>query len=320
MSGIVEEIVAIVGEANLKVNEPMKLHTTFKIGGVADYFVTPTSKEQLKNILALCKAKELNYYIVGNGSNLLVNDEGYRGVIIQLYDKFSGYELLETHKISGVEGITSNDVVDLEEVYVRVIAGTSMVKLGRELAENSLTGFEFGSGIPGSVGGAVVMNAGAYGGEIKDVIVSATVIDSEGNEIVLNADELELGYRTSIIAKKGYIVVEAVFKFKKGDREQIKNTVMELAGKRRDKQPLEYPSAGSTFKRPEGYFAGKLIEDAGMKGYQVGGARVSDKHAGFVVNVGKATAKDVIELTDTVVKKVYEQFGVKLELEIKRLG
>ncbi|MBQ4284417.1 MAG: UDP-N-acetylmuramate dehydrogenase [Lachnospira sp.] len=285
----------------------MKMHTTFKIGGPADYYVTPVNKEQLKRLIELFNEEKIAFYIIGNGSNLLVSDEGYRGAIIQLYDKFSGYEI-----------VSACD--DSDKVRVKALAGMSLIKLGRELAENSLTGFEFASGIPGSLGGAVVMNAGAYGGEIKDVIISATVLDRLGNEMLLTNDELELGYRTSVVAKKDLIVTEVELEFKKGDKEEIKKNMMELSRRRIDKQPLEYPSAGSTFKRPEGYFAGKLIEDAGLKGYAVGGAKVSDKHAGFVVNVGRATAKDVISLTDNVSEKVFEQFGVKLELEVKKLG
>lgn len=297
----------IVGDSNVRVNEPMKMHTTFKIGGPADYYVTPVNKEQLKRLIELFNEEKIAFYIIGNGSNLLVSDEGYRGAIIQLYDKFSGYEI-----------VSACD--DSDKVRVKALAGMSLIKLGRELAENSLTGFEFASGIPGSLGGAVVMNAGAYGGEIKDVIISATVLDRLGNEMLLTNDELELGYRTSVVAKKDLIVTEVELEFKKGDKEEIKKNMMELSRRRIDKQPLEYPSAGSTFKRPEGYFAGKLIEDAGLKGYAVGGAKVSDKHAGFVVNVGRATAKDVISLTDNVSEKVFEQFGVKLELEVKKLG
>ena len=299
----------IVGDSNVRVNEPMKMHTTFKIGGPADYYVTPVNKEQLKRLINLFNEREISFYIIGNGSNLLVSDEGYRGAVIQLYDKFSGYEIMD-----------NTDESSCDKVHVRVLAGMSLVKLGRELSENSLTGFEFASGIPGSLGGAVVMNAGAYGGEIKDVIVSATVLDRLGNEMTLYKDELELGYRTSAVAKKDLIVTEVELEFAKGDKDEIKKQIMELSAKRRDKQPLEYPSAGSTFKRPEGYFAGKLIEDAGLKGYAVGGAKVSDKHAGFVVNVGRATAKDVISLTDNVSEMVFEQFGVKLELEVKKLG
>ncbi len=320
MKDILLCIKEIVGESNVRVDEPMKMHTTFKIGGAADYFVTPTDKSQLKKLINLFNEENIDFYIIGNGSNLLVSDDGYRGAIIQLYDKFSGYELLLDNGSALGQELIGSDVMDAETVRVKVLSGMSLVKLGREMAESSLEGFEFASGIPGSIGGAVVMNAGAYGGEIKDVIVSATVLDRAGNEMILSKDELQLGYRTSAVAKNDWIVTEVELELKKGDKEQIKKVIMELAGKRRDKQPLEYPSAGSTFKRPEGYFAGKLIEDAGLKGFTVGGAKVSDKHSGFVINIGKATAKDVVELTNAVSDKVYEQFGVRLELEVKKLG
>jgi len=193
-------------------------------------------------------------------------------------------------------------------------------RLGSVCAEYSLTGFEFAAGIPGTVGGAVVMNAGAYGGELKDILVSATVMDAEGNIVTLSDDELELGYRTSIIQKKDYIVLEATFALRAGAQTEIRAKMQELAQKRRDKQPLEYPSAGSTFKRPQGYFAAKLIEDAGLKGYQVGGAQVSEKHAGFVINKDHATAADIIALTDAVHDKVLQEFGVELELEVRKIG
>lgn len=306
MDNILNSIKEIVGERNVKVNEPMKLHTTFKIGGPADYYVKPTDVIQLKRLTELFNNHSIPYYVIGNGSNLLVSDDGYRGAIIRIYDKFTGYEVLPDS--------------DDERTLVSVRAGMSLVKLGRELSELGLTGFEFASGIPGSIGGAVVMNAGAYGGEIKDVLVSAKVMDKDGNISELSKEELKLGYRTSIMDEKELIVVEVTLALKHGDKEQIRKTMVELSRRRIDKQPLEYPSAGSTFKRPEGYFAGKLIEDAGLKGLAVGGARVSDKHAGFVVNTGKATAADVIELTDKVAEAVYEQFNVKLNLEVRKVG
>lgn len=306
MDNILNSIKEIVGERNVKVNEPMKLHTTFKIGGPADYYVKPTDVIQLRKLTELFNNNSIPYYVIGNGSNLLVSDDGYRGAIIRIYDKFTGYEVLPES--------------DAERTLVSVRAGMSLIKLGRELSELGLTGFEFASGIPGSIGGAVVMNAGAYGGEIKDVLVSAKVMDRDGNISELSKEELKLGYRTSIMDEKELIVVEVTLALKHGDKEQIKKTMVELSRRRIDKQPLEYPSAGSTFKRPEGYFAGKLIEDAGLKGLAVGGAKVSDKHAGFVINTGKATAADVIELTDKVAKAVYEKFNVKLNLEVRRVG
>lgn len=331
----------IAGEENVLTDEPMKKHTTFKTGGPADYFVMPQTTEQLSELIKLVKNRNIPYYIIGKGSNLLVSDQGFRGVVIQLYDKFAEceflekYEFLESveksgdvcHKISyskkaGNESeeseISENESAKIQ--HIRVKAGLSLIKLGKIAADSGLTGFEFASGIPGTVGGAVVMNAGAYGGEMKDVLVSATIMDNDGNIRTHSAEELDLGYRTSIVARKGWIVLETVIALKNGDRDEIRKRMSELASKRIEKQPLEYPSAGSTFKRPEGHFAGKLIEDAGLKGAFVGGAKVSDKHAGFVINTGEATSKDIIDLTDMIIQKVNEMYGVKLELEVKKLG
>lgn len=312
---LLQRIKDIVGENNVLIDEPMKNHTTFMTGGPADYFVMPQSIEQIDGLIKLSKNSNISYYIIGKGSNLLVSDDGFRGIVIQLYDKFADCELI-------------TDMADLEAVgdrdagsrHIRVKAGMSLIKLGKIASDNGLTGFEFASGIPGTIGGAVVMNAGAYGGEMKDILVSATIMDNDGNIRTLSVSELELGYRTSIIARRGWIVLEAVIMLKNGDKTEIRKRMSELAAKRIEKQPLEYPSAGSTFKRPEGYFAGKLIEDAGLKGASVGGAVVSKKHAGFVVNTGGATSKDIIDLTDMIAKKVYELYGVKLELEVKKLG
>ncbi len=291
----------IVGEKNIKENEPMSNHTTFRIGGMADYFVIPETKEQIQKVLLFCKENKIPYYIIGNGSNLLVGDKGFRGVIVQI-DK------------------TFDEIIFVDETTVKAKAGVMLSKLASKIAEKSLTGFEFASGIPGTLGGAVYMNAGAYGGEIKDYIVSALVLD-ENNEIkTLTKDELELSYRSSIIQKKEYVVLEAVFRFEKGDKEAILAKMAQLNESRKEKQPLNYPSAGSTFKRPEGYFAGKLIMDAGLSGYNVGDAMVSNKHCGFVVNVGNATAKDVQTLMQNVDKIVYEKFGVHLEPEVRFLG
>ena len=291
----------IVGKENIKQNEPMSKHTTFRIGGEADYFVIPETKEQIQSVLLFCKENKMPYYIIGNGSNLLVGDKGFRGVIVQI-DK------------------TFDEIIFVDETTVKAQAGVMLSKLASKIAEKSLTGFEFASGIPGTLGGAVYMNAGAYGGEIKDCIVSALVLD-ENNEIkTLTKDELELSYRSSIIQKKDYVVLEAVFRFEKGDKDTILEKMAQLNEQRREKQPLNYPSAGSTFKRPEGYFAGKLIMDAGLSGYQIGGAAVSKKHCGFVVNVGDATANDVQTLMQNVDQIVYEKFGVHLEPEVRFLG
>lgn len=289
----------IDGKRVLK-DEPMKKHTTFRVGGNADYFVMPQNETEVKDVVALCKKTSMPYYILGNGSNLLVGDKGYRGVIIQIYKEM-------------------NDIqVDGDKVKAQ--AGALLSRIGNAALEAELTGFEFAAGIPGTVGGAVVMNAGAYGGEMKDIIVNATVLTQEGDIITLNKEELELGYRTSVITKKGYVVLEAEYQLQKGDREAIRARMDELKCQRVTKQPLEYPSAGSTFKRPEGYFAGKLIQDAGLRGFQVGGAEISEKHCGFVINKDQATAADIIELMRQVSEKVMQEFGVKLEPEVKTLG
>ncbi len=302
---IKEKLGEIVGEENVLIEEPMMLHTTFRIGGPADYYVTPDSPEQISLTILFCKQNNLPYYIIGNGSNLLVGDYGYRGVIIQVADHFNKvtFEKLEGGKYRVTSG-----------------AGILLSKLAATIARQGLTGFEYASGIPGTLGGAVAMNAGAYGGEIKDNIISATVISEDGVIRILTKEELELGYRTSIIQRKDYVVLEAVFEFFEGDPEQIKAKTEDLSTRRREKQPLEYASAGSTFKRPEGYFAGKLIMDSGLRGFKVGNVMVSDKHCGFVINTGGGTATEVVTLIDEVQRRVFEQFGVNLEPEVRLIG
>lgn len=295
-----EELKNIIPEERIKADEPMKLHTTFRIGGPAKYFVIPETKEEVKEIIACCKNADMPYYILGNGSNLLVSDKGYEGVVIQIFKNMNQITL-------DGDTITSQ-------------AGAILSSVANKALDAGLTGFEFAAGIPGTLGGACVMNAGAYGGEMKDVLVSVTVLTPEGDFLTIPKEELELGYRTSIIAKKNYIVLEAKIKLTKGEKEAIKARMDELKVQRTTKQPLEYPSAGSTFKRPVGYFAGKLIQDAGLRGFQVGGAQVSEKHCGFVINKDQATAADVAELMRQVSLKVKEQFGVELEAEVKRLG
>ena len=307
------ELQKIVNIENVRIKEPMSAHTTFRIGGATDYFVMPESVEQIRNIVRVCKSYKVPYYTIGNGSNLLVSDDGYRGVIIELQSRFHQFEFVH-------ENVDASAVDKNSQVYVRAQAGAMLGKIGNELAKYSLTGFEFATGIPGSIGGAVMMNAGAYGGEMKDVIISATVMDSDGKVIELDNKQLELGYRTSIIRDKGYIVLDTMMHFTVGSQQQIKSKIAELAVSRREKQPLEYPSAGSTFKRPIGHFAGKLISDAGLRGYTVGGAMVSMKHAGFVVNCNNATAADIIKLTDDVRAEVKKQYDVELELEVRKLG
>ena len=294
------QLINCIDKERVLVDEPMKQHTTFRVGGNADYFVMPQNAEEVKNIVALCKEADMPYYILGNGSNLLVGDKGYRGVIIQIYKEMNH--------------------IRIEDDKVFAQAGALLSRVGTATLEAELTGFEFAAGIPGTVGGAVVMNAGAYGGEMKDIIASATVLTQDGDIITINKEDLELGYRTSVIAKKGYVVLEAEYQLQKGDKEAIRARMDELKVQRVTKQPLEYPSAGSTFKRPEGYFAGKLIQDAGLRGFQVGGAEVSEKHCGFVINKDQATAADIQELMRQVSDKVMQEFGVKLEPEVKTLG
>ena len=280
--------------------ESMSRHTTFRIGGPADLFVVPKSVDEIAEVLKICREEKAPYFILGNGSNLLVSDAGYRGVIIQLDRN------MEEITVDGTE--------------IRAAAGALLSSIAVAARRASLAGFEFAGGIPGTLGGAVVMNAGAYGGEMKDVLKEVTVMTGDGEIRVIPASELEMGYRTSIIKKAGYLVLGATISLKEGNLEEIKALTRELSEKRTSKQPLEFPSAGSTFKRPEGYFAGKLIMDSGLRGYQIGGARVSDKHCGFVINAGDATAQDVVALMDHVTEVVREKYGVTLEPEVKFLG
>ena len=298
---IENKLIDCIGIENVKLEEPMEKHTTFRIGGPADYFLCPQTAEELKAVIHVCKETGIPYFILGNGSNLLVSDKGYRGAVIQIWKNMS-------------------EVSVEDETKIRAQAGAQLSKIASCSLEQSLEGFEFAAGIPGTLGGAVVMNAGAYGGELKDVLVEATVLDTEGNVRTLKNEELELGYRHSIVKEKNYIVLEAVIELRKGSADSIKAVMDDLKEKRVSKQPLDRPSAGSTFKRPEGHFAGKLIMDAGLRGFQVGGAQVSEKHCGFVVNAGGATAEDVLNLVKAVQKKVQDEFGILLETEIKFLG
>lgn len=288
------------GSDKVLLEEPMKRHTTFRIGGPADVFIVPESVDEVRRVLEICKEEKLPYFILGNGSNLLVSDKGYRGVVIQMDRNFGDVR---------VEGT---------EIYAS--AGALLSTIAVAARRESLTGFEFAGGIPGTLGGAVVMNAGAYGGELKDVLKKATVMDQDGNVFEIPVEDLEMGYRTSIVKTAGYIVLSAVLSLEKGNSEEIMALTRRLSEQRISKQPLEYPSAGSTFKRPEGYFAGKLIMDSGLRGYRVGGAQVSEKHCGFVINAGDATAEDVCALMQHVKETVYDKFGVTLEPEVKFLG
>ena len=287
----------LLGEERVLVNEPMSRHTTFRIGGPADYFLVPSTYEEIGAILKICKEEQVPYFILGNGSNLLVSDAGYRGVIIQLFRNMSEIT---------VEGNT-----------IRASAGALLSGIAAAAKNESLTGFEFAGGIPGTIGGAVVMNAGAYGGEMKDVLKEVTVMTKEGEILKIQAENLELGYRTSIVKKADYLVLEAVISLEKGDQEAIKARMRELTEQRVSKQPLEYPSAGSTFKRGNDFITAKLIDECGLKGHQIGGAQISEKHAGFIINKGNATAEDVIKLMEYTKEQVYNKFGKVIEDEIE---
>lgn len=291
---------AAVGAEQIFREEPMRNHTTFRIGGNAEVFAAPGTLEGIRGVLRICREQDIECQVIGNGSNLLVSDGGVRGVVLQIYRNYSD--------------------IRIEGNRMWVQAGALLSKAAAAAAEHSLTGLEFASGIPGTMGGAVTMNAGAYGGEMKDVLERVKVLDGEGNLLEFAAEELELGYRTSLIQKKEYVVVEAALVLAPAEQQKIYDRMEELKEARREKQPIEFPSAGSTFKRPEGYFAGKLIMDAGLRGYCVGDAQVSEKHCGFVINRGTASAADIMALVTHVQEEVFRQFGVHLEMEIKKLG
>lgn len=296
---IIEALRGFTNEENILLNEPMKNHTTFKIGGNADYIVMPETKEQAVNILSFLEQNNVSHFVIGNGSNLLVKDEGYRGVIVKLGQNFSS--------------VTTCDG------FIKADAGALLSKISNAALSASLTGFEELSGIPGSLGGAIFMNAGAYGKEIKDVLYDITYINKSGEVKTIKADEVKMEYRETFFSDNNFTVLGATLKLNNGDKEKITGRVREVTKLRTEKQPLNFPSAGSTFKRPVGYFAGKLIEDCGLKGYSVGGAKVSEKHAGFIINYDNASFKDVYDLTEDVKKIVKEKFDVELELEVKVL-
>lgn len=297
---ITQALTAVVGEANVFPDEPMSSHTTFRVGGPADLLLTPETIPQLQQVLRLLNEAQAPYYIIGNGSNLLVNDDGYRGVLIKIGEAFAQIDVSGNTLTAG--------------------AGALLSKVARAAYEAGLAGLEFAEGIPGSLGGAVTMNAGAYGGEMKAVVTQVTVIDSQGEQKEIPGDEMAFAYRTSRIQQEALICVSAQMTLTPADKAAILAKMDENRTARTTKQPLDRPSAGSTFKRPEGYFAGKLITDAGLKGYQVGGALVSEKHAGFVVTNGSATAADVLGVIHDVQRTVQERFGVHLEPEVRMLG
>lgn len=297
---VYEYIRANVPEEDILTEEPMSRHTTFRIGGEAACFIRISSEEQLRKLIPYFENVGIEYFVLGKGSNLLVGDKGYSGVILQISD--------------------ACQQIEAEGNRLQVQAGAALSKVALFAMERGLEGLEFAAGIPGTVGGGVVMNAGAYGGEMKQVVESVRVLSSEGEILTLDNDTMEFGYRTSIIRNRNFTVLSVTFRLREGNREEIRARIEDFQKRRMEKQPLNYPSAGSTFKRPEGYFAGKLIMDAGLRGFQIGDARVSDKHCGFVVNVGKATARDVTDVIEEVQEKVRERFGVSLEREVIYLG
>mgnify|MGYP001463912471 FL=1 len=293
------KLISILPKKDVLVDEYLKEHTYTRLGGKADFFVTPETYEQVQQVVKLANKEQVPFTLLGNGSNLIVKDGGIRGIVMNLH------QLNQIH----TDGTT-------------LVAGSGarIIDVSRKALEAELTGLEFACGIPGSVGGALYMNAGAYGGEIKDVLAHTLVVTKEGERLHLTADELDLSYRTSNIPEKGYIVLEATFQLQKGDYHTIRDVMDDLTFKRESKQPLEYPSCGSVFKRPPGYFAGKLIQDSGLQGTRVGGAEVSTKHAGFIVNKNNATAQEYIDLIHHVQKTVKEKFGVQLEREVRIIG
>lgn len=294
----------VVGSDRILKDEPMSAHTTFRIGGPADYFAVPSDAEALGKGIALCREEGVDYFIAGNGSNLLVGDGGYRGVIFHICH-------------------TMDDVVYEENddhLMVEAGAGVMLSGLARQVSSKGYTGFEYATGIPGTLGGGVTMNAGAYGGEISDSLLWAELMDETGAVLRLEKERLKLSYRHSVMMEQPLVVLKAAFRFAKGDGTAIAERVAELSRSRKEKQPLEFPSAGSTFKRPEGYFAGKLIQDCGLKGFRVGDAVVSEKHSGFVINAGQATAADVMALIRHVQQTVDEKFHVRIEPEVRMLG
>lgn len=284
----------------VRYDEPLKNHTTFKIGGNCIALIEPREVSDIVETIKICRENSIKFFVIGNGSNLLVPDEGYNGVIIKLKSEFS--------------------TIQVEGEYLIVNSGAKLSEVYTVAYENSLTGFEFASGIPGTIGGAIYMNAGAYGGEMKDIVKSVQVLDLDNFELrELKNEELEFSYRKSIIQRKNYIVTTIKLKLQKGNKEEINAVYEDLRERRNSKQPLNFGSAGSTFKRPEGHFASKLIEDAGLKGYHINDAWVSEKHSGFIVNKGNASFKEVMELIEYVQKVVFEKFGVKLETEVRIL-
>lgn len=294
---MIDKIKSIIPPERIQINVPMAEYTTFKVGGNASVFITPQSVEELKSVVELFYELSQPYYVLGKGSNIIVNDDGIKRPVIYIGKALSGIEIFET--------------------YITAKGGASLSSIAQKALENSLTGFEFAAGIPGTFGGAIIMNAGAYDGEIKDVVEAVSYIDPTGKERVASNAEMEFSYRNSVLMDTGCIITGGTISLKKGNKESIQAKMADLALRRRTNQPLEYPSAGSTFKRPQGFFAGKLIEESGLRGFSIGGAQVSEKHCGFIVNNGNATADDICNLIEYVQDKVYNEKGVILEPEVK---
>lgn len=297
---VLKEMNSILGNEQILINVPMKDHTSMRVGGNAKMLVLPSKASQVKEVVKYLCEINIPYYVIGNGTNVIVCDSGFDGVIIKISDNFSS--------------------IEIDQNIINAKSGASIVSVSNFACQNSLSGLEFAAGIPGSVGGAVVMNAGAYDGEMKDVVIEATCINNAADEVQLCSEELQFGYRTSRMQKDNLLVLAVKMRLNEGNKNEIKEKMKQLNNRRRAKQPLNLPSSGSVFKRPVGYYAGKLIEDAGLKGYKIGGAQVSEKHCGFIVNTGTASATDVIELIEYVKKKVFENSGVMLQQEVKILG
>lgn len=297
---IYKQLLSILEEESVKTDEPMKKHISFKVGGPADFLVKPKTEEELAKVIKFAKEENIPYLVIGNGSNLLVKDGGIRGIVIELSDNFNDFEI--------------------EGNIIKAQSGALLSILGRNALRNSLTGIEFAAGIPGTLGGALAMNAGAYGGEMKDIVKSVRLMDTDGNILDFTNEQMEFSYRRSILSRTDYIVLSAQIELENGSYDEIKATMADFTQRRVTKQPLSLPSAGSTFKRPEGHFAAKLIDDSGLRGLTLRGAQVSEKHCGFVVNLGNAKAKDILDLMYIVKSTVKAKYGITLEEEVKILG
>jgi len=299
MEKLIKKLSAVMASENIRRNAPMKNYTSFKVGGPVDILLMPQTKQEVAEALSICRETDFPLYIMGNGSNLLVQDGGVRGIVLQT--KALKMVQVDGEILMAEPGISLKDLADIA------------------LKEN-LTGLEFASGIPGTLGGAVTMNAGAYDGEMKNVVKSIEVITEDGSLQTLSVDACDFGYRKSVLQKYGWLLIGINLSLGKGDYEDINNKMLDFNARRQEKQPLEYPSAGSTFRRPEGYYAGKLVQDAGFRGYSIGGAQISEKHSGFVINKGDATAADILELIATIQAGVLEKFGVELQTEVIVIG